>query len=194
MPYKAYTVPTYHIGLGHEWQVVPVLHGVQLRQRRGRGHRYARRWWRWRWRRRCCSLVCQHLRHCFIGTHFWYWSLGTSTTMRRQATPAHPSKKAKGVYLIAKELKIHFYEFATCNKTIENDDKSTWSTLVPFSAKKLRKKTQGSRSCKDTVTGLEVGNFHLLCFLQSCFILIRSWWLSSVRFKYKPGYKPCDLL
>ena len=111
----------------------------------------ARRRLRRRRRRRCCSLVCQHLRHCFIGTHFWYWSLGNPTTKRRQATQAHPSKKAKGVYLIAKELKIHFYEFATCNKTIENDDKSTWSTLVPFSAKKLRKKTQGSRSCKDTV-------------------------------------------
>ena len=38
IPYKAYTVPTYHIGLGHEWQVVPVLLGVQLRQR-SRGNR-----------------------------------------------------------------------------------------------------------------------------------------------------------
>ena len=35
------------------------------------------------------------------------------------------SKKAKGVYLITKEHKIHFYEVATCNKTIENDNKST---------------------------------------------------------------------
>ena len=25
-------------------------------------------------------LQCQHLRHCFIGTHFWYWSQGTPTT------------------------------------------------------------------------------------------------------------------
>ena len=22
----------------------------------------------------------------------------------------------------------------------------------------------------------------------------RSWWFSVVRFRYKPGYKPCDLL
>ena len=23
---------------------------------------------------------------------------------------------------------------------------------------------------------------------------MEDWWLSSVRFKYKPGYRPCDLL
>ena len=58
-------------------------------------------------------------------TSLLYWHPLLILVPRDSNNQAHPSKKAKGVYLIAKELKIHFYEFATCNKTIGNDDKST---------------------------------------------------------------------
>ena len=37
-------------------------------------------------------------------------------------------------------------------------------------------------------------SFQLLCTRELSLVSQQSWSLSSVRFKYKPGYKPCDLL
>ena len=79
--------------------------------------------------RHYCSLVCQHLRHCFIGTHFWYWSLGTPTTKLTH-------QKRQRVYISSpKSLRSTFMSSQHALKQSGNNDKSTWSTLLAHTVK-----------------------------------------------------------
>ena len=78
-----------------------------------------------------------------------------------------------------------------------NQDQSWSKKQKPFQTKTFFSKILLKKIHKLFVTRLCVWKSTIYEPSKNKNILIsrtRGWWLSSVRFKYKPGYRPCDLL
>ena len=99
-------------------------------------------------------------------------------------------KKTAGIlvlchFILRTILVIFSFEIYTCNVNNNLDSVCYVGWYVHMLFAKIVKVANKSFHKRNRVLFTTKQSIHHLTYL---------WWLSSARFKYKPGYRPCDLL